>query len=518
MNPIDYFDHGVDLAPDAVAFWQNGVSHSYAQIQALTFDIGRALVAANISTNPKVAVYSPNDTHAFACVLGTHRAGGTWIPLNARGSVSDNIDFLNTAEVEVLFYHSYFSEAVVAMRQAVPTLQLCVCIDKPAGNDVSLVQFIESGKGCEVPDLPTDPNRIVSIFGTGGTTGKSKGVVHTNLVWQTMIAEMSSAMRVEGTPVHLMVAPMTHAAGGICYVLLSMGAKTIVMPQPDPTSILQAIQEHKVTHLFLPPTVFYMLLAHPQVAQFDYSSLRYFLVTAAPVSPDKIRQGIEVFGPCICQCWGQTEAPMILTWMSPQEFSHAVASGNSERLLSCGRSTLLTRIEVMGDDGRILPHGEIGELVCRSHLVTPGYYKNEDATREISAHGWHHTGDVGYRDKDGFWFIIDRKKDLIITGGFNVYGAEVEKVINSHPSVVDVAVIGVPDAKWGEAIKAVVQLRPGANVEPDALIALCKERLGSVKAPKSVDFVDALPRSPVGKVLKREIRERYWQGHTRAIG
>ena len=449
MNLIDLFDHGVSLDPEAEAFWQDGKRYSYAQIQQLSWQIGAAISKQANSDNPHVSVYSPNDVVSFACVLGTHRCGATWVPLNARGSLPDGIEFLNTAQVNVLFYHSVFAENIAAMKKQVPTLTLCVCIDEDDTGDLSLQQFIASGIGHQIPGFGSDPMRQCAIFGTGGTTGKSKGVVHTNLVWETVITQMGRLLDTGQPAVHLAVAPLTHAAGGICYVLLSLGARNIVFTEFAPAAILKAIEEHKVTHLFLPPTVYYALLAHPEVNNFDYSSLKHFIVAAAPVAPEKIKEGISVFGPCITQCWGQAESPMILTWMSPDQFVEAIESGNEKRLLSCGKGVLQSQVDVMDDEGNLLPVGELGELVVRSNLVTPGYYKNRQATSEIQQFGWHHTGDIGYKDKDGFYYIVDRKKDMIVTGGFNVFGAEVEKVINSHPAVVDAAVVGVPDEKWG---------------------------------------------------------------------
>lgn len=517
MNVIDFFDYGVSLDPEAAAFWQDGETHTFREMQDLSNRVAAAIASRAKSDNPHVAVYSPNDTVGFGCVLGTFRAGGVWVPVNARGSIPDNADFLNTAEVEVLFYHSSLSEAVDRFRSEVETLAVTVCLDRPNGEDPSLEQLLTDCEGDAPPDLAHDPHRLCAIFGTGGTTGKSKGVTHDNLVWETMITQMSGLMQTSEPPVHLMVAPMTHGAGGLCYILMSIGAKTVVMTKADPVSILEAIEEHGVTHLFLPPTVFYALLSHPDVRKYDYSSLSYFLVSAAPVSPDKIKLGMDVFGPCICQCWGQTEAPMILTWMDPSDFHDAMKSGRDQRFLSCGKGLMLSRVAVMDDSGNVLPRGETGELVVRSNLVTPGYYKNEEATREIQEAGWHHTGDIGYQDDDGYFYIVDRKKDMIVTGGFNVFGAEVEKAINALPAVVDCAVVGVPDEKWGEAIKAVVQLKAGESLDAEEVKNACRERLGGVKTPKSVDFVEALPRSPVGKVLKREIRDRYWKGQGRRV-
>jgi acyl-CoA synthetase (AMP-forming)/AMP-acid ligase II len=235
------------------------------------------------------------------------------------------------------------------------------------------------------------------------------------------------------------------------------------------------------------------------------------------MSVDKLVEAIRVFGPVLTQTYGQAEACMICTFFSPADHVAALESNKRHRLASCGRASPLMRLEVMDDDGKILPRGERGEIVVRGGLVMAGYYNNEAATREASTFGWHHTGDIGVIDEDGFVYIVDRKKDMIISGGFNVFPSEVEQVLWSHPAVQDCAVIGVPDDKWGEAVKAVVELKPGVTATEDELIHLAKDKLGGVKAPKSVDFIAALPRSPVGKVLKKTLREPYWAGRERKI-
>jgi acyl-CoA synthetase (AMP-forming)/AMP-acid ligase II len=518
MRAIDFFDKGVALDPQAPAFWTEACEYSYAEMKVMADRIGAGITARSAAADPHVAVYSPNDPRAFGCMLGGFRAGGVWVPINARNAVESNIDFMNAAEAEWLFYHSTFAEPVQRMRSEVHTLRHFVCIDDDCGDDPSLATFMQREGAGPVPDVPHARDRLATVMGTGGTTGKSKGVMITNQMWETMIAIGWMIMPCEETPVHLVVAPLTHGAGALTLMLLPRGAKNVILDKAEPAAILRAIEQHRVTHLFLPPTAFYNLLAQPEVRDFDYSSLRYFLVAAAPVSPEKIKEGISVFGPVICQCWGQAESPFFLTWMPPTDFVEACRpGGNEKRLWSCGKATILCQVETMDEEGRLLPTGQRGELVARSNLVTPGYYKNTAATAEISAFGWHHTGDIGYRDEDGYFYIVDRKKDMIVSGGFNVFSAEVEHVVNGHPAVEDCVVIGVPDAKWGEAVKAVVKLKAGHTAAADEIIALCKEKLGGVKAPKSVDFVEDLPRSPVGKVLKRAVRERYWQGQKRAV-
>src|SRR5690606_7391320 len=231
----------------------------------------------------------------------------------------------------------------------------------------------------------------------------------------------------------------------------------------------------------------------------------------------KLKQCLEVFGPVMTQCFGQAEAPMLCTYLSPQEHLVIGDLEKEKRLSSCGRPTLLTPVAIMDDDGKLLARGERGEIVVRGSLVMPGYYKNPEATKEVSAFGWHRTGDAGYIDEDGYVYIVDRKKDMIISGGFNISPSEIEQVIWSHPGVQDCAVIGVPDEKWGEAVKAVIERRPGGNVTEQEILELCRRSLGSVKTPKSVEFWDELPRSPVGKVRKKDIRDRFWAGTGRTI-
>ena len=411
------------------------------------------------------------------------------------------------------------ADAVEQAKKEVPTIVRTVCIDQAMNGDPSMAEIAGEGASLPVPDIAHDPYRFSGILGTGGTTGKSKGVVLHDLAWETMISTGWHMMPFEGRPVHLLVAPMTHAAGVFNLMLMPQGCKTIALQKMDPLAVMQAIEKHKVTHLFLPPTALYALLAHPDVRKYDYSSMRYFLLAAAPVSPDKFKEAYEVFGDCMCQSWGQAEAPMFLTWLSPEEVKAAATNGNlSHRLTSCGQITMLSRVGVIDDDGNELPQGETGELAMQGNLRMTGYYKNEGATGEIrTANGWQRTGDMGYQDEDGFVYIVDRKKDMIISGGFNVYSVEVEKAVNSHPAVEDCAVFGVPHEKWGEMVKAVVQLKSGQSVSEEDLIAHCKDKIGSVMAPKTIDFMEALPRSPVGKVLKRDLRAPYWQGAGRGV-
>lgn len=521
MRVIDFFDKAVEAWPERLAFMDTELHHTYRSMQVISHRIAVALARDGNTDCARVAIYSPNRVQAFACVLGALRAGNAWVPINARNSLEDNVEFMNLAQCEWLFYHSAFRTNAAALQRAVPTLRHLICIDQPDGVAPAMHDWLAGTEGAMAPDVPHDPNRLTAVLGTGGTTGRSKGVMWNHLTWETLISqttinlvEPAGAM----SPVHLCVAPMTHAAGILAFMLLPVGPTNVILDKADPLEIMQAIERHRVTHIYLPPTILYAMLAHPRVREFNYSSLRHFIVAASPVAPDKLAEAVHVFGPCMCQLYGQAEAPMVISFLSQSEIVAATTDPLiRKRLMSCGRVNVLSRVAIMNDAGGLLPPGENGEIVLQGNLVAPGYFRDPDATAEAGRFGWHHTGDIAYRDPDGFLYIVDRKKDMIITGGFNVFSAEVEGAINGHLAVENCAVIGVPDPKWGEAVKAVVVLKPGQSVSEEVLIEFVKQRIGSVKAPKSVEFWPELPRSPVGKIIKAKIRERYWVGKSRAV-
>lgn len=502
--------------PDRLAFRSDAIKMSYRELEVSVDQIAAAILDTGCPPGTPAAVLSPNDPRAFACMLGILRAGAAWVPVNVRNGPEANAAFLARTGVRWLFYHGSLAADVGVICDGLPNGCRVVQIDGDVVAPISLGALMASAIA-KAPEVPDDPDRICTIVGTGGTTGAPKGVTWTEATWEALLATTAAAMPCDVSPIHLCVAPMTHAAGVLAMMLMPSGPTNIVVDRAEPLEIMRKIEREGVTHLYLPPTLLYLMLAHPEVRRFDYTSLRYFLITAAPVAPERLREAVSVFGPVMAQCYGQSEAPMILTFHPPAAIAAAAQEGNDAALTSCGRPTLLTRLAIMSPDGQLLPQGETGEIVVRGGLVMRGYLGDPYATAEASRHGWHHTGDIGRVDPDGLVTIVDRAKDMIITGGFNVYPAEIERLILSCAAVQDCVVIGVPDEKWGEAVKAVVELKPGAQVSAEAIMALCRERLGGVKTPKSVEFRNALPRSAVGKLLKREIRDTYWVGRARAV-
>ncbi|MES3000783.1 MAG: AMP-binding protein [Pseudomonadota bacterium] len=508
--------------PDRAFLVDDQTTLSFREVDEVT-----ARIAAGLQQFESIghcAVYSPNDSMAFACVLGAVRAGSTWIAVNVRNSVEWNVSFLRKAACDVLFYHSSLAQEAEAILSQVDGIRLAICIDEEPATataqhiSLSTLKALRSGPPREVPD---DPDRVVMLASTGGTTGEPKAVQHSERVWQTVIGTFWTCCPIGAPPVHLAVGPMTHGAGGLALMMMCGGTTNVILRKADPVAIMETIQRHRVTHMYLPPTLIYALLDHPEVSRYDFSSLKYLVVSASPIAPDKLREALDVFGDALCQAYGQAEAPMFLTFLSNQDLRGAVVEAGNElprRFASCGRPTINTLVEVMNEAGELLPTGEKGEIVARGNMIFAGYFNDRKATEEVSHFGWHHTGDIGYRDDEGFYYIVDRKKDMIITGGFNVFSAEVENVIHGHPCVLECAVVGVPDAKWGEAVKAVVQLKSGQSASAEEIIAMVKAKLGGVYAPKSVEFWPQLPRSSNNKVLKAEVRRRFWAGTSRAVG
>ncbi len=504
---IDRFDQGAAERPQRVFVKSSTISITYEEAERDSHAIAHALRQAGLGAR-HIGLLSPNDAHAMVAIIGIVRSGATYVPLNAADSIESIAAFMEAADVAALVCHESYRSHIEEFRQRLPHLEFVAGLTgeiEPAGP--SLSGWIGQYSGKRV-GRHASADDIAIIKSSGGTTGKPKAIIQTHRALDVTYRIMNQFCRPANDPVHLIVAPVTHAAGATALALAQFATTNIIAQARDPGSILDAMVRERVTHIFVPPTLIYRMLAHPKARTVELPALEYIVYGAAPMSSEKLQEGLNLWGPVFLQTYGQAEVPGVITCLSRQDHIVGDSEEAARRLASAGRPTGACEVALMLDNGSISPLGEAGEIVVRGELVTPGYYKNPEANEEVHAFGWHHTGDIGVFDDNGYLYIVDRKKDMIISGGFNIYPSELEQIIWGHSGVQDCAVVGVPDPDWGERVTAVVELKKGETVSAEEIVELCKTRLGSLKTPKAVVFWESLPRSAVGKVLKKDIRAR----------
>lgn len=510
MLITDFFDRGRALSPYGTAYAMDGQLWSYEESYGISCQVAQALLAGGMRKGSHGAVLAGNHPLSWLCVLGLWRAGLAWVPLNPHGTLGEYIQLINDFDVEILFFQKTYASVVQQLKASCPGLGKLVCIGGLVEGCLSLPAWIASQPPV-APQVLQAPEDLVAIMPTDGTTGRPKGVMqtHRNLGASVINSLINTHYAPEEPIIHLAVAPMVHSAGFLSLSTSARGGTVVVLSEPEPMALLDAIEAYRVTELFLPSPLICRLLETPGIEQRDFSSLRYLIYDTSPMALEKLRRAIELFGPVMMRGYGLAEAPGAIACLRPEDHFIDGRIAPDSRLSACGLPPVAHALVILDDEGQSLTRGKRGEICLRGDIVMKGYYKDPEKTAETLANGWLHTGDVGQLDHEGFLHLIDRKDDVIISGGINVYPGEVEQVLWSHPAVLDCAVIGVPDDNWGEAVKAVVELKPGAVVDGSGLIAFCKEQLGSVKAPKCVDFLPVLPRSTVGKVLKKELRDMY---------
>ncbi|MBL7498467.1 AMP-binding protein [Frankia sp. CNm7] len=516
--------HQPVLGPDLLATALNrGGAHpavhlddrvvSYSELRDAISCYSQAYAAAGLGRGSAVAMLSSNRVEVLYAMGANAISGCRATPLHPLGSLDDHAYVLEHAEIGTLLYDpTRFEERAGELRKRLPDLALLALGPGGAGEDLTAAAARFTPAALVPPKVSPDDSGSLGF--TGGTTGKPKGVVGT---YRSAAALAQIQMLEWEWPAEirfLLCTPLSHAAGAFWLPVLLRGGSFVVLPSFTPDSWLAAVEKHRVTATMLVPAMLYAILDHPDLDRRDVSSLETVFYGASPASPTRLREAIGRFGPVFFQFYGQSEVPMSVTVLRRAEHD----PDDLDRLASCGRPVPWVHAALLDDDLNPVAPGEAGEICVRGSLVTDGYWKLPEATDALFAGGWLHTGDVAREDERGFWTIVDRKKDMIVSGGFNVFPREVEDVLARHPAVAAVAVIGVPDEKWGEAVKAVVVPRPGAVVDEAELIALARDAKGPVYAPKSVDVVDAIPLTPVGKPDKPALRERYWAGRGRRVG
>ena len=509
----DLYVRAIQRGGDRVAFVLDDQSITYREFGARVSGLVQALKARGLRKGDAIATLSSNRPEAVTVTVAAYLMGLRMTWMHPLASEDDHAYLLEDSGVRTLFVDpGTFSERGLALKTRLPSLQSLLGLG-PSGFGEDILATAATYAPGPLQSEATADDLCVLIY-TGGTTGKPKGVMHTHRVQVTMVmmelAEWDWPREVR----FLAMTPITHAAGAmIAAVLLRSG--TFVMSKGfDAQRFFDLVERHRITSTFLVPTMVYVLLDHAGIAQADLSSIELIIYGASPMSPARLIEAMKRFGPVFMQLYAQSEAPNTVTVLhkadhDPERFPH--------RLASCGVPVVGNQVKLLDPDGREVPAGEVGEICVRGPLVMAGYWNKPEETARALRHGWLYTGDLARCDEDGFLYIVDRSKDMIISGGFNVYPREIEDVLTAHPAVAAAAVIGVPDEKWGEAVKAVVVLKAGASASAEALIALVRDRKGVVYAPKSVDFADSLPVTGLGKPDKKVLRARYWGAQQRAV-
>ena len=467
----------------------------------------------------RVGMLLPNCYQGLETILAPMKAGMAVVPLNLRLHPREHEFILNDSGCFALVYGTEFREHVGAIRSSLETVKHFICVEDGADSDLSFEEMVDTGAPLP-PDVSVATDDLAWVFYTSGTTGQPKGAMlsHRNLLIMVnnFLVDINPAVPED---VLLHAAPITHGSGLALFHHIARGAASAFpsVSSFDPPGIFAAIERYQATTMFLAPTMINILLASPDSSNHDLSSLHTVIYGGGPMYTEHLLEAVRRFGNIFVQVYGLGESPMTITTLPKLEHLVGNDPDLKRRLSSAGREVTGVRVRVADEQDNELPPGQPGEIVVRSDLVMKGYWNRPETNAETLRGGWFHTGDVGYLDPDGYLYTTDRMKDMIISGGANIYPREVEEVIAHHPAVAEVAVIGVPDEKWGEAVKALVVLREGAHVSGDEIIAYCKDNLASYKKPQSVELLSSLPKNAYGKVLKRELREPHWVGRERKV-
>jgi acyl-CoA synthetase (AMP-forming)/AMP-acid ligase II len=508
--------HHAAQRPDAIALRFADRTTDYATFDAHANRVANALLDLGLKPGDRIAYVGKNSDYALELTLGAARAGVVFIPVIWRLAPPEVDGILEDSGAAALFVEPAFLDRAHAARErGTPVI---VMADATTDGALTFPAFRDAAPATPPPVDVTEDDVILQLY-TSGTTGKPKGVMltHANGIRQRahqIAAGLDWMLADPGDPT-IIAMPYGHIGGvGVALGAVNTGQELIIHAEYEPGAVLAAIQQHRVRRLFLVPAALGIMLRHPAAADADFSSIDTFMYGASPIPVELLKQGVARMGCGFAQVYGLTETWGSIVALPPEDH----LPGREAKMSAAGKALPGVELMILGEDGAPLPPNTIGEVAIRSPNNMLGYWNRpEETARALIGDGWLRTGDAGLLDEEGYLFIQDRIKDMIISGAENVYPAEVESAIYGHPAVADVAVIGVPDPKWGEAVKAIVVLKPGAAPDPDAIIAHARERIAGFKLPKSVDFIPELPRNPSGKILRRELREPFWAGHARRV-
>jgi acyl-CoA synthetase (AMP-forming)/AMP-acid ligase II len=498
----------------AAALMFEGKTTTFAEVDATASRIANALMASGIRTQDRIAYLGKNTDHFLPCLLGACKARATLTPFNFRLAAPEITRLIEDSGAGIFMVGPDVADLADQAVASLASRPRMIALGFDRDGYKSLEAWIDDAEPGD-PGLEADPEDDVIQVYTSGTTGAPKGVRLTNRNYLAAfkLTTASGGLNYEPHDTVLAAMPFFHVAGAnIALIAMASGARSAILRDAAPQLILDLIGKERINHAFLAPALIQMLMQAPGIESADLSSMRTLTYGASPISEDLLKRATARFRCEFVQLYGMTETCGAGTFLSYAD--HDPAKG---KVRSCGVAWPGLELKIVGEDGTEAARGAVGEILIRSPVVMKGYWNKPEATAAAIQNGWMLTGDAAYMDEDGYVFIYDRVKDMIRTGGESVYPAEVENALSGHPAIADVAVIGVPDDRWGETVKALIVLKPGAPPDAADVIAWTRGRIAHFKAPKSVDFVDLIPRNATGKILRRELREPYWKGRNRRV-
>lgn len=518
MRIGDLVTRAAKYNPNKLASVYKDTRLTYKELNNRANRVGNAILNMGLKKEDRIGIICHNSHFYQEIFFGTSKTGAVITTINWRLSPRELEFIINDAEVKLLFVSDRFWPQVEAIREKLPTVKDIVMIGQKVPGTINYDNFIASSSEHEI-DIEMEPDDTFWQLYTSGTTGRPKGVMltHRNLYTDTQHNIIGNRLNREDAS-WILVLPMFHIALKIIIIIAYIQGTCVFMARFDLKEICESIEKERCTYLFLGPTMWQWFMDYPDRAQYDLRSLKYAGYSTAPMPPVIIKRLLKEFPEItFFATYGLTEAGSSLTILPSDQHVLNGPEHAARRLGSLGRPMTGVDIRIVDDQGRDCPPGVIGEIIGRGPNIMKGYWKLPEETQKTLKGGWLYTGDMGYWDEYGYVYMADRKKDMIISGGENIYPNEVERVIREIEGVVDVAVIGVPDDRWGEAVKAIIIKAPNSDVSQEGVIKYCSQNIAGYKKPKSVDFVMDLPRSSTGKVLKRILREKYWEGRERRV-
>jgi len=511
--------------PKKEAIICGGKRWTYEEFHSRVNRLSRFLVKLGVRKDDKVAILHPNCHYFLEAYYGIMQIGAISVPINYRLSGREIAFILQDSESRVLIVDPAFEEQVDSIRGEIQRIEGILWTGdrkvSRAPRDLDYEMVLHGTNSNRLPEVPITPDDVAQIYYTSGTTGRPKGVMlsHKNVYIHALgtIAEVHLTDR----DVWIHVAPLFHLADAwATWAMTWVGGTHVLVREFDARAVLEMMEREKVTLTNLIPTMINLMVNHPDVGKFDYSSLRVLLSGGAPIAPGVVRKIVETFKCDYIQTYGMTETSPYLTLSILKDHLKRLPEEDRLRFKSkTGREFIGIELRVVNEEGGEVRRDEkeVGEIIVKGDIVTKGYWKLAEETGKSIRDGWLYTGDMAVIDGEGYVTIVDRKKDMILTGGENVYSTEVENILYTHPAILECAVVGIPDPKWGEAVKAIVVLKHGEKATAQEIIQFCKHRIANYKAPKSIDFIDALPKTGSGKIHKKELRDKYWEGYEKKV-